>query len=408
MAGMFYSLKEAAAKLSMTEQEVKELARQGKLREFRDGSNLLFKVDEVEALMADTGIAVSQGEPLPSEEPEEFAEAPESELTFEPEEMGEAEPEPEAEEEAFEPPIEPEEEIAGEEIEEEAGEEIGEAAEEAEAAAEEEILLAPESGAPAAEGDLTGADTALTGEGVNVLGETDRDYQLTDDTLAETTIAPGTGGTAGISGTTGEALLEEIEDDVSLDSFGSGSGLLDLSLQADDTSLGGILDEIYTAEGGEEGQESDEPASAMDIVAEAESAAGGIPEEDLIGPTPVSVAPMVATMAQPYIEAQPDAISNSLGIMLFLPLLALVYAGIVTVAALRDVMPTILGKIKTPYIGLYIMVGFSVAALLTFGVSFMLSGGISTAGTKEKKPKKPKEKKPKKEKKAKKSKKTAS
>jgi len=423
MAGMFYSLKEAAAKLSMTEQEVKELAKQGKLREFRDGSNLLFKVDEVEALMADTGIMASQGEPLPSEEPEEsvlrsnstkdeFAEAPESELTFEPEEMGEVELEPEAEaEEAFEPPIEPEEEVAAGEADEEAGGEIGEAAEEvAEAAAEqdEEILLAPEGGAPAVEGDLTSADTALTGEGVNVLGETDRDYQLADDTMAETTIAPGTGGTAGISGTTGEALLEEIEDDVSLDSFGSGSGLLDLSLQADDTSLGGILDEIYTAEGGEEGQESDEPASAMDIVAEAESAAGGIPEEDLIGPAPVSVVPEVATMAQSYIEAQPDAISNSLGIMLFLPLLALVYTGIVTVAALRGVMPTILGKIKTPYIGLYIIVGFSVAALLTFGVSFMLSGGISTAGTKEKKPKKPKEKKPKKEKKAKKSKKTAS
>lgn len=404
MAGMFYSLKEAAAKLSMTEQEVKDLAKQGKLREFRDGSNLLFKVEEVETLMADTGITASQGEPLPSEEPEEFAEAPESELAFEPEEVSaESEPEPEAElEEAFEQPIEPEEEVAAEEI--------GEAAEQAEAAEEqdEEILLAPESGAPAAEGDLTSADTALTGEGVNVLGEKDRDYQLTDDTMAETAITPGTGGTTGVSGTTGEALLEEIEDDVSLDSFGSGSGLLDLSLQADDTSLGGILDEIYTAEGGEEGQEPEEPASAMDIVAEAESAAGGIPEEDLIGPTPVSVAPEVATMAQPYIEAQPDAISNSLGIMLFLPLLALIYAGIVTVAALRDVMPIILGKIKTPYIGLYIMIGFSVAALLTFGVSFMLSGGISTAGTKEKKPKKPKEKKPKKEKKAKKSKKTAS
>jgi excisionase family DNA binding protein len=423
MAGMFYSLKEAAAKLSMTEQEVKELAKQGKLREFRDGSNLLFKVDEVEALMADTGVMASQDEPLPAEEPEEsvlrsnstkdeFAEAPESELTFEPEEMGEVELEPEAEEEAFEQPIEPEEEVAAEEIDEEAGGEIGEAAEEVAEAAEEqdeEILLAQEGGAPAVEGDLTSADTALTGEGVNVLGETDRDYKLTDDTMAETTVAPGTtGGTAGISGTTGEALLEEIEDDVSLDSFGSGSGLLDLSLQADDTSLGGILDEIYTAEGGEEGQESDEPASAMDIVAEAESAAGGIPEEDLIGPAPVSVVPEVATMAQPYIEAQSDAMSNSLGIMLFLPLLALVYAGIVTVAALRDVMPTILGKIKTPYIGLYIIVGFSVAALLTFGVSFMLSGGISTAGTKEKKPKKPKEKKPKKEKKAKKSKKTAS
>lgn len=42
--------------------------------------------------------------------------------------------------------------------------------------------------------------------------------------------------------------LEEIEEDVNLDSFGSGSGLLDLSLQADDTSLGGIIDEIYTSE----------------------------------------------------------------------------------------------------------------------------------------------------------------
>ena len=37
----------------------------------------------------------------------------------------------------------------------------------------------------------------------------------------------------------------EQPDDINLDSFGSGSGLLDLSLQADDTSLGGILDEIY-------------------------------------------------------------------------------------------------------------------------------------------------------------------
>lgn len=41
-----------------------------------------------------------------------------------------------------------------------------------------------------------------------------------------------------------EIPLEQIEDDVDLDTFGSGSGLLDLALQADDTSLGGILDEI--------------------------------------------------------------------------------------------------------------------------------------------------------------------
>jgi len=95
--------------------------------------------------------------------------------------------------------------------------------------------------------DLTDADTALTGLGTSVLGETDKDYAITDDTMAETAIPTGAGGT------TPEVPLEEIEGDVNLDSFGSGSGLLDLSLQADDTSLGGILDEIYTAE--DEGKE---------------------------------------------------------------------------------------------------------------------------------------------------------
>ena len=92
-------------------------------------------------------------------------------------------------------------------------------------------------------------DTALTGEGVNVLGETDTDYNVTEDSMAETAGPAASAGTS--AGTGAEASLEEIEDDVNLDSFGSGSGLLDLSLQADDTSLGGILDEIYTAEGGE-------------------------------------------------------------------------------------------------------------------------------------------------------------
>ena len=182
MAGMFYSLKEAAAKLNKTEQEVKELAKQGKLREFRDGSNLLFKIEEVEALMADMGDTVAQEELPPMEEAEEFAEAAESEMTFEPEEI-EA---PEFEQaEASEQPVEPEEEMAAEEI--------GEAEEEAAETEKEEILLAPDSSAPTADADLSSADTALTSKGVNILGETDHDYKLTDDTMAETTISPGTG-----------------------------------------------------------------------------------------------------------------------------------------------------------------------------------------------------------------------
>lgn len=367
MAGMFYSLAEAAEKLNKTEEEVKELAKQGKLREFRDGSNVLFKIDEVEALMADASVTASEEISAPLEEPIEPAGAVESEQIPEPEQA-----------QAPEQPTEPE-----------------------QLAEEEEISLAPETGIPASESELTSADTALTGEGISVLGETDRDYQVTDDTMAETTAVPGATGTAGTTGTTGEASLEEIEEDVDLDTFGSGSGLLDLSLQADDTSLGGILDEIYTTEG-EESHEIAEPGSAVDMVAETEQ----IPEEELVGPQPVLEA---STIAQPtYIEAPPDTLSNSLGLMLFMPLLALVYAAIVTVAGLKKVMPAILGQIQTPYIALYIMAGFSGAAVLVFSVSYILSGGRGKTGTKVKKPKKPKkQKEPKLSRKEKKAKKTS-
>lgn len=70
-------------------------------------------------------------------------------------------------------------------------------------------------------------------------GDSSDDYEITDDTMADTSLGE-------ISSS--EIPLDEIEGDVNLDSFGNGSALLDLSLQADDTSLGGILDEIYTAE----------------------------------------------------------------------------------------------------------------------------------------------------------------
>jgi excisionase family DNA binding protein len=53
MAGMFYSLKETAEKLGIAEDEVQQLATDGKLREFRDGSNLLFKIEEIEALLGE-------------------------------------------------------------------------------------------------------------------------------------------------------------------------------------------------------------------------------------------------------------------------------------------------------------------------------------------------------------------
>jgi len=418
MAGMFYSLKETAEKLGIAEDEVKQLAEDGKLREFRDGSNLLFKIEEVEALLgeepamdleleaepeeivadADEVLELEPVEEEPADEeamleledetPIEEAE-PEFEPDFELEPEAELEMAPEAEADTAEelelaPDLETGAELemaadtSAEFSEDDILADMGGAEPVAEIEEEEgsEISLAPETGMLGADSDITDMDTALTGEGINVLGETDADYDVTDDSLAET---------VGPAGTSTEASLEEIEDDVNLDSFGSGSGLLDLSLQADDTSLGGILDEIYTADGGDEAEPAGESDMLDDMTAEADHAE---PEEALAVPEPMVALP---TVTSALVEVPPDTQSNMLGFLLFLPLLTLLYAAIVTVSAQKGVMPSILESIQ----GMiwYIMGGAIVVAIGVAGASFVVGG--------ETKPKTPKAKKAKKEKKPK-------
>jgi excisionase family DNA binding protein len=457
MAGMFYSLKETADRLGKTEDEVRQLVMANKLREFRDGSHTLFKVDEVNALLAE-GIDIEFDEepaaPAVAEEPVEVVEAESATPPKEPSEtdvlnlLGEepATTEPAAEAEAsseLELTAEPDAEASFEmelaaEPEAEASAEMELAAEpEAEASSEldlpaesgaektseedelffleedekpaaesdagkpaetdEEIALAAESDAPA-ESDITNMDTALTGEGINVLSETDTNYDVTDDSMAETAGAAASAGATGTgTGSDAEASLEEIEDDVNLDSFGSGSGLLDLSLQADDTSLGGILDEIYTAEGGEEGPAAAaEPGSVEDITAEAEQA----PEEELAAPEAAVAAPVVTAAYPTYAEAAPDTQSNMLGMLLILPLLALIYTAIVAISGQRNVVPSILSSIQ----GMiwYIVGGLIVVSLLISGASFVMGGEKAPRAAKPKKADlKAKKEKPKKEKPAK-------
>lgn len=329
MAGMFYSLKEAAEKLGITAEKIEELVKEGRLREFSDGPNVLYKVDEVEALMSDTGIMSSKVDAQDEQE---------SQMNLE---------------------------------------------------QDDEISLAPDSPGEFPIGsELTDADTAIASEGINILGdETDKsEYQLTEDTLAETR-----------SGKTGGSSLEEIDDSVNLDTFGSGSGLLDLSLQADDTSLGGILDEIYTPEGEEEGATPPE-ASAMDMAVEAEQMLA----EEGLGAAQVGLeGPVTAA----YAELPADTSSNIFGVMLVLPLLLIIYSAIVVLADFANIVPVVREKVQG-FIW-YIMIGFAVLAGVLTIAGFMAGGTKSAKPKKVKKPKQPKEKKPKpqKEKKPKKKKK---
>jgi len=68
MAGMFCSLEEAAEILNKTPDQIKDLVTQGRLREFRDGTSLLLKLDELQALAAEEGIEPAI-EAFPAETP---------------------------------------------------------------------------------------------------------------------------------------------------------------------------------------------------------------------------------------------------------------------------------------------------------------------------------------------------
>src|SRR5271155_3905017 len=61
MAKMFYSADEAATKLNLTPEKIKELVESNKLREFRDGTRVMFKVDQVDRLAADPGSSEAGG-----------------------------------------------------------------------------------------------------------------------------------------------------------------------------------------------------------------------------------------------------------------------------------------------------------------------------------------------------------
>ena len=55
MAKMFYTLEETKGTLGKSDEEIKQLTREGRLREFRDGPRLMFKADQVETLKGELG-----------------------------------------------------------------------------------------------------------------------------------------------------------------------------------------------------------------------------------------------------------------------------------------------------------------------------------------------------------------
>lgn len=337
MAGDYYSLQEVVNKLGKSEDDVKNMVKEGKLHEFRDGSNVVFQIAEVDAIAAQK-----------------------AELD-----------------------------ISGSEIElvlDETG----------------EISLdtnVPESPAPGSEpsggfglsslGDITSADTNVGTTGINVLGETDDEYKLAEDSQGET---------KGFDDELGD--LGDLDADSNLESVGSGSGLLDLSLQADDTSLGAVLDDILPAavDGEPEGMDlQDDMAEEADKIFEESGTGSNLPV--VSAPEPVAEIPLAAVgpRSAASIAAAPTTGGGALGVAMFLGLIAIIYAAIVITAGLREIVPGILKSVEKPIyadMGLFWFILFGLMLVVAIAGATSFSGGEKKAKVKaEKKPKKKKEKK---------------
>src|SRR5688572_7693422 len=246
MAKMFYTLDETRAALGKSEEDIKQLTREGRLREFRDGPRLMFKADQVEQLKAELGGGGGGGGNL-------------DQIDLGPSDSG--------------APIGL------------TGSSVG------------------GSGLAGASGTGTGAGITLSDDTMTG-GSAKGDSALAADLGLSGSLggvpspgARGSGGSGSGSGLSGSragvsvftsdevegvdpsaqtAISSGVTDQVNLEGVGSGSGLLDLTRESDDTSLGAeLLDEIQPGAGGGQrrGVQSD---TAVAPAIEMEEPRGGV------------------------------------------------------------------------------------------------------------------------------------
>ncbi|MGB2988274.1 MAG: hypothetical protein WBE26_20585 [Phycisphaerae bacterium] len=298
MVKMFYTVKEAAERLGTTEEGLKDLVRAGKLREFRDADTFNYKIEDVDELAG------------PS--------APDSR------DAGGATP------------------PAGEDIVLEPAEPIEDSSVELAPSGSDILSLEEVDLEDSAAGTGTGTgtaaskkakeDTVVPSVGVNVFDDDDLDEHV--DPLAQTAVTDVAG--LGMEGT------------------GSGSGILDLTRESDDTSLGDeLLEEIYsgeeegTIEMGEKtraGLDEAIPEGTTEAEEELEAEAE-VEAEDKTG-TGVEPAPAPPrAVVKEVVEYGPDAVSTSLTALMAVAVVVMLFAGLGSAALVRGITPALLESV---------------------------------------------------------------
>jgi len=310
MANNFYTSKEAAEKLGKTEDELKGFVRDGSLREFRDGDQTNYKVQDVDDLAVTLGI--SSGDSSSGS----FSGSASGELVLEPVE--------------------------------DSGIDLMSASDSGDILGLADTDLSGTSGgtnAAAKSGSGAKGDTVVPSAGVNIFDDDDLDEMV--DPLAQTAVSD-------IGG-------------LGMDGSGSGSGIMELTRESDDTSLGAeLLDEIYT---GEDDRASEDPSEDTKAGMEERLEEG---DEEVFELAEEEQAPSATkgTVVREVVYAS-DPLSSGLTAAMIVSVVVMLLAGLAGAGLARGVVPSLL---QTVFDNLMIFAGASLGiGIAAAGITFLVS-----------------------------------
>lgn len=343
MAKMFYTMQETMTALGRNEEGIKQLAREGRLREFRDGPRLMFKADQVEQLKSELGGGGGGGGEVPlaadSGAPLSLAGDTRGGSTAGGLSLGDSH--------VGARPAKEDTQFADIGLSGSLGGSLG-------GTRTPSAGTRPGTGAPIGSGSgilNLGGTGAPVGSGLGSTGSRggitvfDVDESQRVDPMAQTAINAG------------------MQDQINLEGVGSGSGLLDLTRESDDTSLGAVFDELQPGQRPARGGAAPVamPVGGGDFSAPAvDRSAGG--RTQLAAPI--------------YVEAA-DPLAHALGWAALVVSAILVFCGFILTAALMGYRPDIVKEMAWEASGkMYLMLAAGVT--LVFGVIGFVIGKMSS------------------------------
>jgi excisionase family DNA binding protein len=300
MAKMFYTTEEAAQKLGISGDQLKTLVSESKLREFRDGARVMFKVDQVDKIASDRKGGTSSGTRAGTGGPIGLADSG-----------------------------------------------IGLSPADSHAS---DVISLSDTGVSSLSKDDTVVTGSVPGQKVFKPGE----VKTPADTGAQTQIQ------------------SAIDDQLSLEGVGSGSGLLDLTRESDDTSLGAeLLDEIYPG-GDNKGDSGIGSASGIFTETAAGTRAGAADTGASTGLESMANAPS----APAVIDAEPyDPWASAYGGLAFAAVLILMATGVVALTFFQGFTPAWVAWLTASTTNvMFFGLGAALLAILFFGFGKALGG----------------------------------